>query len=100
MRNIRENGLSLRLKKPRRHVSAANRVRQTAVLAANEMWSTDFVSNALFDGRKLRALTVVHGFAREALAIDVDQKPARLTNVRFSSLVARKPLVSNRPKLG
>jgi putative transposase len=33
----------------------------------------DFVSDALFDGRRLRALTVVDAFTCEALAIDVDQ---------------------------
>ena len=33
----------------------------------------DFVSDALSDGRRLRALTVVDAFTREALAIDVDQ---------------------------
>lgn len=32
-----------------------------------------FVSDALFDGRRLRALTVVDAYTREALAIDVDQ---------------------------
>ena len=68
-----DDGLSLRLKRPRRNVSAANRERQPAALAANEMWSMDFVSDALFDGRRLRALTVVDAFTREALAIDVDQ---------------------------
>lgn len=54
-------------------MSAANRERQPAALAANEMWSMDFVSDALFDGRRLRALTVVDAFTREALAIDVDR---------------------------
>jgi putative transposase len=72
-RLYRDDGLSLRLKRPRRNVSAANRERQPAALAANEMWSMDFVSDALFDGRRLRALTVVDAFTREALAIDVDQ---------------------------
>ena len=33
----------------------------------------DFVSDALFEGRRLRALTVVDAYTREALAIDVDQ---------------------------
>jgi putative transposase len=33
----------------------------------------DFVSDALFDGRRLRALTVVDTYTREALAIEVDQ---------------------------
>lgn len=72
-RLYRNDGLSLRLKRPRRNVSAANRERQPAALATNEMWSMDFVSDALFDGRRLRALTVVDAFTREALAIDVDQ---------------------------
>ena len=72
-RLYRDDGLSLRLKRPRRNVSAANRERQPAALAANEMWSMDFVLDALFDGRRLRALTVVDAFTREALAIDVDQ---------------------------
>jgi len=40
-RLYREDGLSLRLKKPRRNVSAANRDRQPAAAAANEMWSMD-----------------------------------------------------------
>jgi len=33
----------------------------------------DFVSDALFDGRRLRALTVVDAYTREALTIEVDQ---------------------------
>ncbi len=72
-RLYRDDGLSLRLKRPRRNVSAANCERKPAASAANEMWSMDFVSDALFDGRRLRALTVVDAFTREALAIDVDQ---------------------------
>lgn len=69
----REDGLSLRLRRPRRNVSAANRERQPAASAPDEMWSMDFVSDALFDGRRLRALTVVDAFTREALTINVDQ---------------------------
>jgi putative transposase len=33
----------------------------------------DFVADALFDGRRLRALTVVDNYTRESLAIDVRQ---------------------------
>ena len=62
-----------KLKRPRRNVSAAIRERQPAASAASEMWSMDFVSDALFDGRRLRALTVVDAFTREAPAIDVDR---------------------------
>lgn len=72
-RLYRDEGLSLRLKRPRRHVSAAHRERQPTALRPNERWSMNFVSDALFDGRRLRALTVVDAFTREALAIEVDQ---------------------------
>lgn len=58
-RLYRNDVLSLRLERPRCDVNAANRERLPAPLAANEMWSTDFVSDALFDGGRLRALTVV-----------------------------------------
>ena len=41
--------------------------------AANDCWSMDFVSDALFDGRRIRALTLVDNFTRESLAIEVGQ---------------------------
>ena len=71
-RLYRNDGLSLRLKRPRRHVSAVNRERAAAASAPNALWSMDFVSDALFDGRRLRALTVVDACTREALVIEVD----------------------------
>ena len=39
----------------------------------NQIWSMDFVSDALFDERRLRALTLLDVFTREALAIKVDK---------------------------
>ena len=72
-RLYREEGLNLRIKRPRRHVSAAHRVERSTVTAPNDVWSMDFVSDALFDGRRLRALTLLDVYTREALAIEVDQ---------------------------
>lgn len=72
-RLYREEGLNLRIKRPRRHVSAAHRVERVQATRTNEVWSMDFVSDALFDGRRLRALTLLDVFTREALAIEVDQ---------------------------
>ncbi len=63
----------MRLKRPRRHVMAAHRQNRPAAGAINESWSMDFVSDALFDGRRIRALTVVDNFSRESLAIEVGQ---------------------------
>lgn len=63
-------GLQLRPKRPRRHVSAARR-RPPKVKATrpNVAWSMDFVSDQLQDGHRFRALTVVDVFTRESLAI-------------------------------
>ncbi len=34
----------------------------------------DFMADELFDGRRLRLLTVVNGYTRESLTIEVDQR--------------------------
>ena len=94
-RLYREEGLCLRLKRPRRHVSAANRERQPAVTAPNALWSMDFVSDALFDGRRLRALTVVDAFTREALAIEVDQG---IRGEQVVAVMTRLALMRGAPK--
>ncbi len=39
----------------------------------NECWSMDFIIDQLYDGRKLRALTLIDAYTRECLAIWVDQ---------------------------
>jgi putative transposase len=72
-RLYRAEGLSMRVKRPRRHVSAAYGEGRVQPDGANDGWSMDFVSDALFDGRRLRALTIVDNFTRESLAIAVDQ---------------------------
>ena len=72
-RLYRQEGLNLRVKRPKRHVSAAHRLERPAVAAPGQVWSMDFVSDALFDGRRLRALTLLDVYTRECLAISVDQ---------------------------
>lgn len=72
-RLYQEQGLSLRMKRPKRNKSARLRQPKQLVTAMNQIWSMDFVADALFDGRKLRALTVVDNYTRESLAIDVGQ---------------------------
>jgi putative transposase len=72
-RLYREQGLSLRHKRPKRNKAAQARQPKAIADYANQMWSMDFVADNLFDGKKLRMLTVVDCFTRESLAIHVGQ---------------------------
>ena len=71
-RLYREEGLTMRTKRPRRHVSAARRMDRPQAIEPNDGWSMDFMSDQLFDGRRLRLLTLVDNFTRESLAIEVN----------------------------
>ena len=73
-RLYQQEGLSLRLKRPKRNKSARLRRPKHLVTAMNQIWSMDIVADALFDGRRLRALTVVENYRHESLAIDVGQR--------------------------
>lgn len=66
-RLYRREDLQMRLKPPRRRVSI--RTRQEPILARrkNECWSMDFVTDELFEGRRIRILTIVDNFTRESL---------------------------------
>jgi putative transposase len=70
-RLYREMGLQLRNKAPKRRVKAKLRSDRTTATTANEIWAMDFVHDQLFDGTKLRVLTVVDTFTRLSPAIDV-----------------------------
>ena len=69
-RIYREEGLSMRLKTPRRRRAVVLRDRVVAN-AVNQTWSMDFMADNLADGRKIRLLTIVDNFSRECLALDV-----------------------------
>jgi putative transposase len=69
-RLYREEGLQLRSKTPKRKVSAKRREDRVVATAANDCWSMDFLSDQLFDGRKIRVLAI-DNFTRISPAIDV-----------------------------
>lgn len=89
-RLYREQGMSLRHKRPRRNKAA--RLRQPKALAQriNQIWSMDFVADNLFDGRKLRMLTVVDCYSRESLAIHVGQSLKGEDVVRVLNQIAQE----------
>lgn len=66
-------GLNLRSKRSWWHVTAWYRSIRPAVTAVDQCWSMDFVADNLFNGRRIRALTVVDDFSRGCVAIEVGQ---------------------------
>lgn len=64
-----EEGLSIRAKTPRRRRASRYRSGRPEITEANQAWAMDFMSDALFDGRPFRILTVVDCHSRESLAI-------------------------------
>jgi putative transposase len=69
-----EEGLGLRKKLPRRRVACQKRELRPTAVERNECWSMDFVSDQLFDGRRLRVLVIVDNHTRESLALETSQR--------------------------
>jgi putative transposase len=66
----RAAGLQVPKKRPRRRV-AASRPRPLPASGPNHIWAYDFVFDGCANGQKLKCLTVIDEWTREALAIDV-----------------------------
>lgn len=64
-------GLQLRNKSSKRKVKAKLRDDRAPASAPNERWSMDFVSDQLFDGRKIRVLSIIDNFSRVSPVLDV-----------------------------
>lgn len=73
-RLYREDQLCLRKKPPRRRVACRKRAHRPVATRKNECWSMDFVSDQLFDGRRIRVLTLVDNHTRESLALHAAQR--------------------------
>ena len=73
-RLYRIEGLSMRKKIPRRRVACVKREIRPAALARNECWSMDFVSDQLFDNRRLRVLVILENYTRECLVLEVNAR--------------------------
>ena len=89
-RLYREEGLAVRR---RRHRKRALGTRRPILVPdrVNQRWSLDFVSDALSDGRRFRALCVVDDHSREALAIVVDSSLSGLRVAReLDGLIERR----------
>jgi putative transposase len=83
-RIYREEHLAVRRLKRKRLVRPAQPVSELS--SANQEWAMDFVMDSLASGRGFRALTVVDGFTRECVAIEVD---SCLSGQRVTRVLAR-----------
>jgi len=81
-RLYREENLSIRIKR-RKKTAAILRIQVPDAQRPNQQWAMDFVSDALFNGRKIRLLTLIDEYLRQSLAIEVDTSinGARVTQV-------------------
>jgi len=88
-RVYREAGLVLRRKKRKHCVRVGAPLR--ARTAANQEWALDFVHDAVGGGRAIRVLSVVDGYTRECLALEVDTSFAsrRVTRV-LEAIIAER----------
>lgn len=89
-RLYREEGLALRKKPPRRRVACVKREIKPTAVAKTDCWSMDFVSDQLFDGRRLRVLTLVDNHTRESLALHVGQRIRGIDVVQIMERVTKQ----------
>jgi putative transposase len=89
-RLYREEGLSMRSKPPRRRRACLKRKFRPVASEKNECWSMGFMSDQLFDGHRIRLLTLVDNHTRESLAIHVAQRIRGCEVVRVLERVVKE----------
>ena len=94
-RIYREMKLNIRRRAKKR---LPERVKQplTVPTAPNQVWSIDFMSDSLTDGRKFRLLNVIDDFNRESLAIEADTSLPSLRVIKvLERLIAKRGKPAN-----
>ena len=94
-RIYKEEGLTLKRRKPKRYRSlVARHVREQAG-GVDDIWTMDFMSDQLADGRRFRVLTVVDVYSRECLALVAGQ---RMTGADVVEALTELAVDRNAPK--
>ncbi len=94
-RIYREMNLNIRRRAKKR---LPERVKQPLSVpsAPNQVWSIDFMSDSLTDGRKFRLLNVLDDFNRESLAIEADTSLPSLRVIKvLERLIAKRGKPAN-----
>jgi putative transposase len=91
-RLYREEGLAVR-RRTRKALTPIRRGCPPAPEHVNEQWALDFLEDALASGRKIRLLSIIDVFSREALAIEIDTSLPGSRVVRvLDRLAGERPL--------
>ena len=85
----------MRPKRHRRHVTGCRRMGRVTATHRNECWSMDFMSDELYNGQRIRLLTLVDNYTRESLAIEVDQ---HLSGQRVAAILTLISLERGKPE--
>ena len=86
----------MRRKRPWRHATAVHREQRRPATSRNDIWSMDFVSDELTDGRRFRTLTVLDLYPRQCLDLAVGRHltgqdvAATLERLRFDRGLPQK----------
>ena len=94
-RLYRDEGLGMRKRPPRRRRACLKRELRPLAAEKSECWSMDFMSDQLFDGRRIRLLTLVDNHTRESLAIHVAQ---RIRGVEVAEVLERVSKEHGKPQ--
>jgi putative transposase len=93
-RLYREEGLGIRVKR-RKKLACASRVLPSPATRPFELWSLDFLTDSLADGRRFRVLTIVDHVSRVSPAIEVGSS---VTGERVVGVLERLKRMVGRPE--
>jgi putative transposase len=94
-RLYREEGLLVRTQRRRKRASHL-RILPPSPAKPQDRWSMDFVADALLEGRRIRALTVIDNYTRECQIIEVD---ATLTGRKVVTALERVATRTGYPEM-
>ena len=88
-RVYKENEFQLKHRK-KQHLEAAERKPMPKANELNEVWSIDFMSDGLTNGRKFRTFNVIDDFNRECLTLEVDTSLPSARVIRSLEIIAEE----------
>ena len=89
-RIYRKMNLNIR-RKPKKRLPERTKQPLTYATSPNQIWSIDFMSDSLQDGRKVRLFNVIEDFNRESLAVEADTSlPTRRVIRVLERLIAER----------